>query len=166
MRYLYGPEEKKALECLAKAAEISMKSSCLRSRCGSVIVKDDEVIGKGFNSPPLNERLDHCFKDELPDGFKSDRTCCIHAEQRAIMDALRENPLKLQGSRLYFLRLNERGNPTRAGEPYCTICSKMALDSGISEFALWRSQGICVYDTREYNLLSFKHKGDSEIRGS
>jgi hypothetical protein len=29
------------------------------------------------------------------------------------------------------------------------------LDVGISEFVLWHEQGITIYDTDEYNNLSF-----------
>lgn len=41
----------------------------------------------------------------------------------------------LEGSILFFIRLDENDNPKRSGEPYCTICSKSALDVGISKFA-------------------------------
>jgi hypothetical protein len=75
------------------------------------------------------------------------------------MDALARNSDKIIGSRLYFMRLDEEDNLTRAGKPYCTICSKMSLDVGIQEFVLWHEDGICVYDTDEYNLLSYKYKG-------
>lgn len=146
MEYLHDNE--KAITYINEAAKAALNSLCLRSRCGSVIVKNDEIIGRGFNSPPLNKKLEYCFKDELPDTFKSDRTCCVHAEQRAIMDALRNYPNEIIGSRLYFIRLDPNGNKIKAGEPYCTICSKMALDVGI--------KGICVYNTEEYNFLSFK----------
>ena len=74
------------------------------------------------------------------------------------MDALRNNPDKIIGSRLYFIRLDDKGAPSRAGKPYCTICSKMALDIGIEEFVLWHEKGVCVYDTQEYNALSFQFK--------
>ena len=155
MKYLIGKEEKKAIEYMNKAAEIASNSNCLRSKCGSIIIKENEIIGLGFNSPPQNKKLEHCLKDSLPENFKSDKTCCVHAEQRAIMDALRKNPDKLLGSVLYFIRLDEKGEKTKAGKPYCTFCSKMALDVGIAEFVLWHEQGICSYDTEEYNAISF-----------
>ena len=158
MRILSGDEEKEALSFIDQAVEIALNSSCHRSRCGAVIVSEGEVISKGYNSPPLEVKLDYCFKDNLPEGFKSDKTCCIHAEQRAIMTALSSNPDKIIGSRLYFIRLNEEGVKEKAGDPYCTICSKMALDSGVKEFVLFREEGVCVYDTKEYNLLSFKFR--------
>lgn len=45
----------------------------------------------------------------------------------------------------------------KAGKPYCTICSKLALDVGIKEFALWHEEGITIYNTEEYNTLSYQY---------
>ncbi len=156
MDFLSGKEKLTAEKYMGEAANAARNSTCFRSKCGTVIVKNNEIIGKGFNSPPLNECIDHCLKDDLPAKFKSDRNCCIHAEQRAIMGALQDNPGKIAGSRLYFIRLDDKGNIKYAGKPYCTICSKMTLDSGISEFVLWHDEGICVYGAGEYNTLSFQ----------
>jgi len=141
-----------------QAATLATFSCCLRSKCGSVIVKDNKLIGSGFNSPPLNIPLEQCIKDSLPPDFKSDKTCCIHAEQRAIFDALATNPTKLPCSRLYFIRIDAENNKLYAGKPYCTICSKMALDTEIGEFVLWHKEGITVYNTKEYNDLSFQFR--------
>ena len=159
MRYLSSDEELNALEYIKKAAKIALDATCERSQCGSVIVNNDEIIGSGFNSPPRNNNQKRC--SDAKDSYHkkvTDKTCCVHAEQRAIMNALRNNKNKLLGSRLYFIRLDKEGNPSKAGNPYCTICSKMALDVGIKEFVLWHEQGICVYDTEEYNALSFQFK--------
>ncbi len=158
MRYLSGKEENEAMNYIDEAAKTALQSNCLRSRCGSIIVNGGEIIGRGFNSPPQNKKLERCLKGDLPPDFKSDRTCCIHAEQRATMDALKNNPEKISGSRLYFIRLDENGNKVKSDKPYCTICSKMALDSGIAEFVLMHEEGVCVYDTNEYNSLSFQYR--------
>ena len=136
-------------------ADIAKKSTCSRSKCGSIILNDNEIIGIGYNSQPCNV-TGECFKDTLDPNFRSDKTCCIHAEQRAIFDALKTNPDKIVGSTLFFIRLDEHDNPKRSGEPYCTICSKSALDVGISKFCLWHAAGWTAYDTDYYNKLSFK----------
>lgn len=73
------------------------------------------------------------------------------------MEALRSHPGEIVGSTLYFIRLDESGEKSFAGRPYCTICSKMALDVGISEFVLWHEDGIVAYETGEYNLLSYQY---------
>ena len=157
MKIILEKQAREALNYFNQAQEVALKSSCLRSRCGCVIVKNNEIIGQGYNSPPQNKAVMACQKDNLPNDFKSDRTCCVHAEQRAIMDALKNNPNKIIGSSLYFIRIDEKGEKTFSGDPYYTICSKMALDVGVAEFILFREQGICVYDTEEYNNLSFKY---------
>ena len=131
------------------------QSTCHRSKCGSIIVKDNKIIGSGYNSQPCNIEGE-CFKDSLSKDFKSDKTCCIHAEQRAIYDALRSYPDGVLGSTLYFIRLDDNDEPKRSGEPYCTICSKLSLDVGISQFCLWHQDGWTAYNTDYYNRLSFK----------
>jgi deoxycytidylate deaminase len=158
MRFLSGAEEKEALYYLKEAAKVAKESGCLRFKCGSLIVKDGAVIGRGFNSLPRNLKAVRCLKPDLPKDFKSDRSCCVHAEQRAILNALRGSPERLLGSRLYFMRLDMNDEIVKAGKPYCTICSKMALDAGVSEFVLLHDEGIAVYDTDEYNRLSFEHR--------
>ncbi len=160
MKILSGDEEKEALEYLVKAAEIALESTCLRSKCGSVIVKNGVIIGKGYNSPPgHDESQRRCKNDKkLYHDKVTDKTCCVHAEQRAIMDALKHNPYEVPGSRLYFIRLDSDNKMLKAGNPYCTICSKMALDAGVKEFVLWHDTGITVYDTSEYNELSYNYQ--------
>lgn len=90
------------MEYIEDAATAAAYACCFRSKCGSVIVKDDRIIGKGYNSPPLDVKLEKCLKDSLPANFKSDKTCCLHAEQRAIVDALQHHPDKLSGVTIVF----------------------------------------------------------------
>ena len=133
MRTLSGTEEQKAKELLLLEANIAKDATCTRSQCGSVIVTANMIIGKGYNSPPHDEEGQRRCASSKERYHKkvTDKTCCMHAEQRAIMDALRTHPDTIVGSRLYFIRLDEKGEMSHAGKPYCTICSKMALDVGI-----------------------------------
>lgn len=160
MKILSDSEEKEAMKSIDEAAKVARDSKCMRKKCGTVVVKDGLIIGRGFNSPPGNvesQRRCHNDKDSY-DKRVTDKTCCVHAEQRAIMDALRKYPEKIVGSRLYFVRLGDDGVKSHSGEPYCTICSKMALDAGVAEFVLWHKKGITVYDAEEYNELSFRYR--------
>ncbi len=139
--------------------ELAKKSTCHRSKCASIVVVGHQVIiGAGYNSMPCNA-TGECFKESLSPTFKSDKTCCVHAEQRAIIDCLKGNLAYLltKGSSLFFIRLDENLEPKHSGKPYCSICSKMALDVGISKFVLWHHQGWTAYDTKEYNDLTFKY---------
>ena len=141
---------------------IAKSSTCERSKCGSIVVKDGEIIGKGFNSPPKDlESERRCNTEKNSYNKKvTDKTCCIHAEQRAMFDALKNSPEKLEGSTLYFIRLNNSDEASFAGKPYCTICSKMALDLGIKNFVLSHENAVTTYDTEEYNKLSYEYSDE------
>lgn len=159
MHILSSEEAELAKKYLEEAITVALKATCTRSRCGSIIVKDSEIIGSWYNSPPYwleSQRRCNLNKDDY---YKkvTDKTCCVHAEQRAIIDALRKNPDKIKGSRLYFVRINDEWNIKFSREPYCTICSKMSLDVGIAEFMLYRKEWMCVFNTEEYNDLSYKY---------
>ncbi|MGM5481697.1 MAG: deaminase [Nanobdellota archaeon] len=154
-------DESKHERFIKITAEVASEAMCERSKCGSLIVSEGKVIGRGHNSPPgeLDSQRRCSVKKSSYHQKVTDKTCCVHAEQRAIMDALKNNPHKLEGSRLYFIRLGDDGKVSFAGKPYCTICSKMALDAGISEFILYHEEGITAYDTEEYNELSYAYDG-------
>jgi deoxycytidylate deaminase len=145
-----------------EAATIAKQATCQRSKCGAIIVKDKEIIGRGFNSPAKDsESQRRCYLEKSSyDKKVTDKTCCIHAEQRAMFDALKNNTEKLVESELYFIRLDENNNPSFSGKPYCTICSKMALDLGIKNFILLHEEGPTSYDTEEYNKISYEYSND------
>lgn len=146
-------------EILDRCTEQAIKSTCGRSKCGSVIISDDgEIIGQGYNSPAGNE-THRCGTDKSIYNSKvTDKTCCVHAEQRAMLDAIKNNNERIIGSTLYFIRLDESGEATPSGRPYCTICSKMALDMGIKSFALFHDLEIPTrYNTQDYNNISYEY---------
>jgi deoxycytidylate deaminase len=158
MEFLKEQREKEAIEYMNKAAQVAARALCLNAKCGTVIVKDGEIIGEGYNAPPLDKEENRtCNKELCPGKPKFDKTCCMHAEWRAITDALKRSPEKLDGSILYFMRVDENGKLQKSGKPYCTVCSRMALDAGIDRFVLWHNEGICEYPTNEYNRLSYEY---------
>ena len=64
--------------------------------------------------------------------------------------------LLFNNSDLYFIRLDQEGEITKAGEPYCTICSKMALEVGIKNSHLWYAEGIVAYDKYSFLPISVR----------
>lgn len=147
-----------------EAGKVAEGALCLRDKCGAVIVIDGEIIGRGYNAPPLddvNARKCHLELVTSPKP-KSDRTCCMHAEWRAILDAFPTS--KIVGSTLYFARVDDEGNIKESnGVPYCTVCSRLALDTGIAYFGLWTKEGAKLFPTEEYNEISYQfHQTDSK----
>lgn len=157
MRRVTGKEFKEIRPFFELAAEQAKLATCTRAKCGTVIIKDGEVIGEGYNSPPLNDEsqryCDAVMDTELKP--KYDKTCCVHAEWRAILDALKRNGGKVNGSTLYFMRIDENGSFTDAGDPFCTVCSRLAMESGVAEFALYNQNGADIYDAAEYNRKTY-----------
>lgn len=148
----------RALAFVAEAGQQAVMAPCTRGKCGAVIVdRRGRVVGRGFNGPPggLESQCRCDRKHELPDTFRSDRTCCVHAEWRAIMEALRTTGTTLHGMTLYYCGAEDDGTIRPSGEPYCTICSKLALEAGLDFFVLWHEDGIVAYPTELYNDLSY-----------
>lgn len=157
---LVGDERTRADAYLDLAADQARHATCLRSLCGAVVVTAaGEVVGLGSNSLPGVRAPHTCLKETgaLAPGFKSDRSCCVHAEVRAIVSAMRSGA-PVEGASVYFTRVDAlTGGRVASGRPYCTICSKFALEVGLSGFVLAHSFGIVIYPTELYNSLSFTY---------
>ena len=145
-----------------EAARVAQGALCLNAKCGSVIVLNGEIIGSGYNAPPQDkEQNSKCLEIDYDRSKKPkyDLTCCVHAEWRAIKDALVKQHQKLSGATLYYVRIGEDGEIKFSGAPYCTMCSRAALDVGIARFGLWHEEGMKLYDTKAYNDFSYQfHK--------
>jgi deoxycytidylate deaminase len=142
-----------------KAADVARNATCHRAKCGSIVVTPAGlVIGEGYNAPPLESESQRMCSAQYDTSVKpkSDKTCCVHAEWNAVLDASIRNGIHVAGSTLYFMRVDNDGNFTDAGEPYCTVCSRLALQSGIAVFGLWES-GPRMIPTDEYNLMSYAY---------
>jgi len=160
MNYLKGIDEQEAIRWMLEAAQVAKKALCLKAKCGTVITNDGRIIGSGYNAPPLDgESNRHCLDQyDFSGKPRYDHTCCMHAEWRAILDAMKRSPDDIKGSKLYFTRVDNEGNIIRSGEPFCTVCSRFALDVGIASFVLWQDKGIRSYPTDKYNRLSYEYR--------
>jgi deoxycytidylate deaminase len=160
MRILGGKELLESRNYMFQAAKYASLSGCLSAKCGAIIVANGIVIGTGYNSPPGNQTTQQrCMVDRTPPvGSKHDHTCCVHAEWRAVLDAVARHPDAIADSTIYFTRVDAGDRIIHSGKPYCTVCSRIVLDVGISRFVLWHEEGMTEYDTVEYNDLSYAFK--------
>lgn len=165
MQLLSGNEKNVAEKFIERAKLLAQKSTCTRARCGAILVKDDEVIGEGVNSPADgDEKQRRCENDKnCYDQKVTDKTCCVHAERRSIMDALSKNPDKIKGSILYFARflsdgeLRLNGGNGGKNQLYCTMCTKMMYDVGVEAFVLPNINGVAHYSRDEYLDKSYAY---------
>jgi deoxycytidylate deaminase len=170
MRVLEGDEERLGEEHMQRAIVQARNATCARRHCGAVVVKDGVVLGEGFNSPAGGDRsVVRCQYDKTQYHPKvTDKTCCMHAEVRAMLMALRQYPEKVPGATLFFVSVDALGEKQFSRNPYCTVCSKLALDVGLKEFVLWHRSGITAYNTAEYNELSYAYteQAPEDVSGS
>jgi deoxycytidylate deaminase len=159
---LSGEESQEAVLWLERAAEIARNSRCCRRRCGSILISPaGDILATGENGLPgaPGQSAVHCQPYALSSAFKSDKSCCIHAEQRAVMAALASGK-DLKGSVMIFTSVDENGDRLPSGRPYCTICSKMALDAGVGSWILEHEREIVLYEASAYNRISFEYNGN------
>ena len=141
-----------------EARKVATRATCNKAHCGAVIVTTNgEIIGRGYNAPPEGDESQRMCDVELDKTIKqnNDKTCCVHAEWNAIIDALKHHGKKIEGATLYFMRVDDNNGVTEAGDPYCTVCSRLAMESGIKTFGLWNDRPQMI-DAAEYNLKSYE----------
>lgn len=155
MRYLFGEEVKEAEKYTQIAAEEAKKSTCKKSQRGATIVKKYNVIGVGFNKVTDEKYCNPCIREDIRDNSRVELCSANHAEQLAILDALRKGN-DLGGSRLYHAKIKD-GEIIPSDDVSCTVCSRLILESGISEFVLLQTSGFALYSSEELNRLSFEY---------
>ena len=100
---------------VAKAA--AKRSVCLSRGIGAVLVKDNRILSTGYNGPPAG--YPHCISCRRKvSGTELDKCPAMHAEQNAILYALKEFG-DISGSTLYVTT-----------QP-CTQCCKIIITVGI-----------------------------------
>ena len=107
------------------AYEQAAKSTCLRIKVGTVIVKDGKVVAQGYNNVVggIKDCVDvGCIRDimHIPTGTRREVCRAICAEQLAISEAAR-NGVQIDGGTAYITIFP------------CHVCAKLLVSSGIGE---------------------------------
>jgi len=107
---------------------VSKRSTCLRRKVGTVLVKDKRVLATGYNGAP--SRIAHCSvagcireKLNIPSGERHELCRGLHGEQNAFLQAALHGT-SLKGATLYCTT-----------QP-CIICAKMIINAGIKEIVM------------------------------
>ncbi len=107
------------------AQMVALRSNCMKRKVAAVIVRDRRIISTGYNGTPRG--IKNCNEGGCPrchsfekSGVSLGECFCSHAEENAIVQAAYHG-VSIKGSSLY-----STFSP-------CLICSKMILNSGISE---------------------------------
>ncbi|MFC1643857.1 cytidine/deoxycytidylate deaminase family protein [Candidatus Omnitrophota bacterium] len=113
---------------LSIASLVATRSTCLRRKVGSVVVKNKQILATGYNGAPTG--ITHCDKvgclrEELgvPSGQRHELCRALHAEQNAFLQAARHGA-SLDDAVLYVTT-----------QP-CSICAKMIINVGIKKIVI------------------------------
>lgn len=116
------------------AQTVAERSTCLRRKFGSIIVKNDVIVSTGYNGAPRGRKncsdLGECFREKLgiPRGERYELCRSVHSEQNAIIAAPREQML---GATLYMACISPEDHAVQSGTNNCMMCKRVILNAGI-----------------------------------
>ena len=125
------------------AETVLERATCLRSKYGALIVRNDEIISTGYNGAPRGRRncldLDGCVRETLkiPSGERYELCRSVHAEMNAIISAARSECI---GGTIYLV-----GKSAKTGEYLeqprpCAMCTRMIINAGLSQVVIRRTK--------------------------
>ena len=84
------------------AEKLALRSHCVKAQVGAVLTKDTRIVSLGYNGPPAGtHNCDEEFPtDGCPRDSKGSCSLALHAEQNAILYAVKNNTA-IEGSTLY-----------------------------------------------------------------
>jgi dCMP deaminase len=131
----------KTMYFLRIALSVAERSTCLRRKFGAVIVKENTIVGTGYNGNArgvVNCHQEGCIKNimDLPKGRTYDYCPAVHAEENAIINSNRADRIK---ATLYIAGIDEKGNYTMALP--CQRCQRKIINSQIEEVVILRDDG-------------------------
>jgi dCMP deaminase len=147
----------KTMYFLDIALSVAKRSTCLRRKFGAVIVKDNTIVGTGYNGNArgvVNCSEVGCIKNMMhsPQGMAYDYCPAVHAEENAIINSNRADRI---GATLYITGINPDGGYTLALP--CQRCQRKIINSQIKRVILMKDDGKAMtIDVEEYV------KGDSD----
>lgn len=121
------------------AAETAKRSTCLRRQYGAVIVKDDQIVGSGYNGSARGEvnccDTGTCAREALgiPAGERYELCNAVHAEMNACLAAGRERCI---GGTLYLAGFDKKTGERLAVAAPCAMCARVIKNCGI-ERVIW-----------------------------
>lgn len=123
-------------ECLmSMAVDQAARCSCRKTPVGAVIARDDRVISSGYNGTIadfpncIDGGCPRCSDPTIPSGTQLDRCICVHAEQNALLAAVRFG-VAIQGADCWV-----------TNEP-CLDCTKALIQAELAEVHYWNSYGL------------------------
>lgn len=116
------------------AEAVSGRSTCLRKKYGSIIVKNDNIISTGYVGAPRGRQnccdRAFCLREQMniPRGERYELCRSVHSEANAIIAASREQMI---GSTLFLVGIDVKTGEYVENAMSCQMCKRMIINAGI-----------------------------------
>lgn len=123
------------------ALAVAKRSTCMRRKFGAVIVKDNTIVGTGYNGNArgvINCNDVGCIKNIMhsPTGMAYDYCPAVHAEENAIINSNRSDRIN---ATLYIAGIDKDGKYTMALP--CQRCQRKIINSQIKQVIILKDDG-------------------------
>lgn len=133
---------------LCIAAIISLRSTCLRRKYGSLIVKNNKIVSSGYNGAPCGmphcTETGECYREthNIPHGQQYEKCNAVHSECNAIISG---NPSDMAGADIYLIGFDVAKKSFIKAVP-CEICLPMLINAKIRK--------VITYDPDKNKVVS------------
>ena len=133
--------------------DVAERTTCIKRKVGSIIVKDHRILSSGYNGSPKG--FSHCSEEncirkqmDISSGHRHELCRGLHAEQNAIIQAAWHG-VKIAGGTLYCTY-----------QP-CVICVKMMINAGIEKLVYTGAypDELAAEMLKESKMEVVKHEG-------
>lgn len=164
MRILEGKELEDAITYCGIAAKVAVHSNCRKSKNGTVLVQDGDIIGHGYNTPiPGNKECNPCLRENIHDNGRIELCHALHAEHVTVDRALELGIDDFRGSVMYHARL-KKGIIALDNTPTCTHCSRLIRHKGIEGFVMKQGDNHVYYDAEKFDRESYIYVLNNQIK--
>jgi len=108
------------------AEVVSLRSNCIKRKCGAVIVRENMIVSCGYNGTPKGIKncdeggCKRCSDTNIKSGTNLETCYCSHAEENAIVQAA-YNGISTKDCEIYLTNYP------------CLQCSKLMINAGIKK---------------------------------
>ncbi len=134
-------EEKEASNYLEIAGDLALRSSCLRAKCGSVIVKGEEILGYDKDGRETYEFIEGSTNMHLFSRYRERREFGIKAIRKYIHRSARIKSIEKDGVIWAYIQLGKGASYILVNK-YCEYRGPFEIPPSEEEISMWKKVGV------------------------